>query len=241
MIHLSRVGSFNSYHSHLFKTETFRPGDSEPQRDLSKPSMLWANNAVCWSAFTSEAHFLVVLSWQASGFYSICLHPGRKALGASVPSNRDNALHFQGQSRERHKGEAGNEAFLSEWANAVPAVAKTNEVEIDFEQTQNEGPPGLTTHSSSFLRTSTVPLSSADFHCDSKAAGGRHAAGATHHKQNTQRPGSFSLPTLNEGTGGTELQRSEDTNTQTGLKRAEFEIAQCHFGTGLTSQGRGKK
>jgi hypothetical protein len=101
--------SFNSYHNHFFKTENFRPGDSEPQRDLSKPSMFSTDNAVQWSALTSKAGFLVVLSWQGSGFNNICLHPGRKALGASVQSSRDNVIlfRFQGQSRERHKGEGG--------------------------------------------------------------------------------------------------------------------------------------
>lgn len=48
------------------------------------------------------------------------------------------------------------------------------------------------------------------------------AAGTTHHTQNTQRPGSFSLLKCKEGMGRAELQRSEDTNTQIELKRAEF-------------------
>lgn len=69
--------------------------------------MLSADNAIHWSAFT--ANFLVVPWGQASGFYNTCLYPGRKALGASVLSSRGDIthFHFQGQNRERHKGEEG--------------------------------------------------------------------------------------------------------------------------------------
>lgn len=38
---ISPTLSFNSYHDHLFRTENFRPGDSETQRDLSKPHILF--------------------------------------------------------------------------------------------------------------------------------------------------------------------------------------------------------
>lgn len=48
-----------------------------------------------------------------------------------------------------------------------------------------------------------------------------HSAEATHHPQNTQRPGS-ALLTLSEGTGRAEFQNSKVTDTQIEFKGAKF-------------------
>lgn len=79
-----------------------------PERSLQSQRSLGRKR--CSLASThSEADLLAGLPWQTSRFHRIFLCPGRKALETLLLSSTRDIIHFhfQGQSREKHKGKEG--------------------------------------------------------------------------------------------------------------------------------------